>query len=107
MVFIVNIGLIFYNFDLCCVAINLLHPYIMLILCIIVNVVDVQAAYGNLFSKISVYDEKPVVTVPETFDMDALVADPTNPKVFFEVSIGDEVKGKIVMSLFNSVCPKT
>lgn len=66
-----------------------------------------KATYGNLFSKISMYEEKPVVTVPQSFDIDALVADPLNPKVFFEVSIDGNPKGKIVMSLFNTVCPKT
>lgn len=47
------------------------------------------------------------MTLPESFNVDELIADPSNPKVFFEISIGDEIKGKIVMSLFNSVCPKT
>lgn len=32
---------------------------------------------------------------------------PENPKVFFEVEIGGEPAGKIVMELFAKVCPKT
>lgn len=31
----------------------------------------------------------------------------TNPKVFFDISIGDEPKGRIVMELFANVVPKT
>lgn len=68
-----------------------------------------KAAYGNLFSKISVYDEKPVVEIkaPSNASIAALVTDPSNPRVFMEISMGGQVKGRIVMVLFASVVPKT
>lgn len=33
--------------------------------------------------------------------------DPKNPQVFFEITIGDKVVGKIEMELFADTCPKT
>ena len=30
-----------------------------------------------------------------------------NPRVYFDISIGGEQKGRIVMELFKNVCPKT
>jgi peptidylprolyl isomerase len=32
---------------------------------------------------------------------------PSNPKVFFEITIGDKVAGKVEMELFADTCPKT
>jgi peptidylprolyl isomerase len=32
---------------------------------------------------------------------------PSNPKVFFEITIGDKVAGKVEMELFADACPKT
>jgi peptidylprolyl isomerase len=68
-----------------------------------------KAAYGNLFSKMSVYAEKPVVELkkPSNATIAQCVADPTNPKVFMEIAIGGEVIGKIVYCLFANVVPKT
>eukprot|EP00607_Mallomonas_marina_P009819 CAMPEP_0182418750 /NCGR_PEP_ID=MMETSP1167-20130531/3126_1 /TAXON_ID=2988 /ORGANISM="Mallomonas Sp, Strain CCMP3275" /LENGTH=484 /DNA_ID=CAMNT_0024593109 /DNA_START=95 /DNA_END=1552 /DNA_ORIENTATION=+ len=58
-----------------------------------------KAVYGNMFSKISVYDDKETPIVP------GLAAN--NPKVFFDITIAGEPKGKIVMELFADVVPKT
>jgi len=68
-----------------------------------------KAAYGNLFSKLSVYDEKPVVELKTASDVTIAqcVAEPTNPKVFLEISIGGEVIGKIICCLFANIVPKT
>jgi peptidylprolyl isomerase len=58
-----------------------------------------KAAYSNVFSKVSMYDDKPAPVVP------GLSAD--NPKVFFDISIGGEHKGRIVMLLYADTTPKT
>jgi peptidylprolyl isomerase len=59
-----------------------------------------KAMYGNMFSKISMYDDKQV-------PLSAVVHSGDNKKVFFDISIGDEPAGRIVMELYNSVVPKT
>jgi cyclophilin family peptidyl-prolyl cis-trans isomerase len=56
-----------------------------------------KAAYGNMFSKISVYDDKAL----------PLISDPNNPKVFMDISIGGEAVGRLVFELYASVVPKT
>ena len=58
-----------------------------------------KAAYGNFFSKMSVYDDKEAPVVPGS--------DPSNPKVFFDVTIGGEYIGRIVMLLYADATPKT
>lgn len=57
-----------------------------------------KAAYSGMFSKISVYEDKAVPTMGNSAD---------NPKVFFDISIGGEFKGRILMTLFADVTPKT
>mmetsp|Transcript_17221 Transcript_17221/g.41474 ORF Transcript_17221/g.41474 Transcript_17221/m.41474 type:complete len:469 (-) Transcript_17221:142-1548(-) len=59
-----------------------------------------KAAFGGMFSKTSLYDEK---AGPE------LLVEPSgdNPKVFFDMSIGGEPAGRIVMQIFQDICPKT
>lgn len=59
-----------------------------------------KAMYGNMFSKISVYDDKQVPVA-------AVVHSSENKKVFFDITIGGEPVGRIVMELYNSVVPKT
>lgn len=59
-----------------------------------------KAAYGNMFSKISVYNDKEVPVVTQ-------LSSSTNSKVFFDITIGDESAGRIVMELYNNVTPKT
>lgn len=57
-----------------------------------------KQTYGNMFSKISVYDDKAVL-VPGS--------DPSNPKVFFDLTIGGEPVGRLVMVLYKDTTPKT
>lgn len=60
-----------------------------------------KAAYGNMFSKISVYNDKAAPVVVTS------ASSPSNPKVFFDIKMGEEEKGRIVMELFANVTPKT
>jgi len=83
-----------------------------------------KAAYGNMFSKISVYDDKAAPVMPGT--------NPNNPKVgpllwhmlpddlfsclsflacprgqvFFDVTIGGKAVGRLVMVLYHDIVPK-
>lgn len=58
-----------------------------------------KAAYGNVFSRVSMYDDKPLPIVPGLAH--------NNPKVFFDITIGGQAKGRIVMTLYADVTPKT
>jgi len=58
-----------------------------------------KASYGNMFTKLSVYDDKAAVVVPGLAK--------NNPKVFFDISIGGEPVGRLVMVLYADVTPKT
>ena len=58
-----------------------------------------KAAYGGMFGKTDLYAEKPVVEVP------GLAED--NPRVFFDITIGGEPVGRIVMLLYADTTPKT
>mmetsp|Transcript_20617 Transcript_20617/g.29595 ORF Transcript_20617/g.29595 Transcript_20617/m.29595 type:complete len:213 (-) Transcript_20617:87-725(-) len=53
-----------------------------------------------MFSKISMYDDKEVPAA-------AVISSASNKKAFFDITIGDEPAGRIVMELYNSVTPKT
>jgi peptidylprolyl isomerase len=55
-----------------------------------------------MFNKINMYEEKETVDVPEE-----PTSDPTNPKVFFDITIGDSEPKRVVMELFKHVVPKT
>jgi peptidylprolyl isomerase len=59
-----------------------------------------KSVFGGLFGKVAMYDDK------STVEGDVRL-DPNNPKVFFDVTIGDEPAGKIVIQLFADVVPKT
>ncbi|TDH70882.1 uncharacterized protein CCR75_008734 [Bremia lactucae] len=59
-----------------------------------------KSVFGGLFSKVSMYDDKSTVEGEPALD-------PSNPKVFFDIKIGGEDAGKIVMQLYEDVCPKT
>ncbi|CAE7362157.1 cyp41 [Symbiodinium microadriaticum] len=59
-----------------------------------------KATYGNMFAKISMYDDKEAPVA-------AVISSDSNKKVYFDITIGDEPAGRIVMELFNSVTPKT
>ena len=58
-----------------------------------------KEVYGNMFSKLSVYDDKAAVVVPGLSE--------NNPKVYFDISIGGESKGRVVMLLYADTTPKT
>jgi len=58
-----------------------------------------KAAYGNFFSKMSVYDDKEAPVVPGS--------SPDNPRVFFDITIGGEYIGRVVMLLYADTTPKT
>jgi len=59
-----------------------------------------KAAFGGMFSKASLYDEKAGPELPVEPSAD-------NPKVFFDMTIGGEPAGRIVMQIFQDICPKT
>lgn len=58
-----------------------------------------KTAYGNMFKKINMYDDKAAVST--SLDL------ATNPKVFFDITIGGEPIGRIVMQLYENIVPKT
>ena len=58
-----------------------------------------KATYGNMFNKISVYDDKATPCTPGS--------DPSNPKVFFDISMGGTNLGRVVFLLFKDTVPKT
>ena len=58
-----------------------------------------KALYGNIFNKISVYDDKAVPFIPGSSNK--------NPKVFFDITIGGEPIGRLVMVLYADTVPKT
>lgn len=57
-----------------------------------------KATYGGMFGKVSMYNDKAGIFDPTAGD---------NPHVFFQVSLGEEDLGRIVMQLYKSVVPKT
>ncbi|KAI9995225.1 hypothetical protein PInf_012275 [Phytophthora infestans] len=59
-----------------------------------------MSVFGGLFGKVSMYDDKSVVEAEP-------VPDPNNPKVFFDIKIGEEDAGKVVMQLYKDITPKT
>ena len=58
-----------------------------------------KAQFGGLFGKVSMYDDKEGVVVPN--------AKGDNPHVFFDVKQGEEKLGRIVMQLYADITPKT
>mmetsp|Transcript_12157 Transcript_12157/g.25162 ORF Transcript_12157/g.25162 Transcript_12157/m.25162 type:complete len:486 (+) Transcript_12157:116-1573(+) len=58
-----------------------------------------KAAFGGIFSKTSMYDDKAGVIVPN--------AKGDNPHVFFDIKHGDENLGRIIMQIYKDVTPKT
>ncbi|CEG39850.1 peptidyl-prolyl cis-trans isomerase [Plasmopara halstedii] len=59
-----------------------------------------KMVFGGLFGKVSMYEDKSVIEAEPSLD-------PSNPKVFFDIKIGEEDAGKVVMQLFRDICPKT
>ena len=60
-----------------------------------------KATFGNLFARASLYDEKKGATVVPKADPSSL------PHVYFDISIGGERKGRVVMRLYAHAVPKT
>ena len=58
-----------------------------------------KAAYGGFFGKVSMYDDKKGVLVPN--------AKGDNPHVYFQIKHGDEDLGRVVMQLYRDITPKT
>mmetsp|Transcript_42235 Transcript_42235/g.89823 ORF Transcript_42235/g.89823 Transcript_42235/m.89823 type:complete len:485 (+) Transcript_42235:75-1529(+) len=58
-----------------------------------------KAQFGGIFGKVSMYDDKESLLVPN--------AKGDNPHVFFDVKQGDEKLGRIVMQLYADITPKT
>jgi peptidylprolyl isomerase len=58
-----------------------------------------KAAFGGLFGKVSMYDDKKGILVPN--------ANGDNPHVFFDIKHGEEALGRIVMQLYMDITPKT
>lgn len=58
-----------------------------------------KAAFGGMFGKVSMYDDKKGIVVPN--------ANGDNPHVFFQIKQGEEDMGRIVMQLYRDITPKT
>lgn len=58
-----------------------------------------KAAFGGMFGKVSMYDDKEGVLLPN--------AKGDNPHVFFQIKQGDEDLGRVVMQLYMDITPKT
>ena len=58
-----------------------------------------KAAFGGIFGKVSMYDDKEGPLVPN--------AKGDNPHVYFDVKQGDDKLGRIVMQLYMDITPKT
>lgn len=56
-------------------------------------------AFGGMFGKVSMYDDKKGILVPN--------ANGDNPHVFFQIKQGDEDLGRVVMQLYKDITPKT
>ncbi|OQS01583.1 peptidyl-prolyl cis-trans isomerase [Achlya hypogyna] len=63
-----------------------------------------KSAFGGLFGKVSMYDDKAAIAKQVSLDEASV---PTNPKVFFDITIGDVPSGRISMELFANIVPKT
>ena len=58
-----------------------------------------KAAFGGMFGKVSMYDDKEGVLQPN------IMGD--NPHVYFDIQHGNKSLGKIVMQLYKDIVPKT
>ena len=56
-----------------------------------------KAAFGGLFGKVSMYDDKDGILAPSK----------ENPYVFFDIEHGEEKMGRIVMQIYKDITPKT
>lgn len=60
-----------------------------------------KSAFGGFFGKVDMYDDKSEVEKSPELD------NASNPKVFFDMTVGGEKLGRIVMQLYQHICPKT
>jgi peptidylprolyl isomerase len=58
-----------------------------------------KAAFGGLFNKVDIYDDKKGPIVPNSKG--------DNPHVFFNIKQGEEDLGRVVMQLYRDITPKT
>eukprot|EP00934_Nitzschia_sp_Nitz4_P002353 Nitzschia sp. Nitz4//scaffold119_size111653//22117//23821//NITZ4_004180-RA/size111653-processed-gene-0.162-mRNA-1//1//CDS//3329533806//2353//frame0 len=58
-----------------------------------------KAAFGGMFGKVDMYQDKKGVLVPN--------ANGDNPHVFFQIKQGEETLGRVVMQLYKDITPKT
>jgi len=58
-----------------------------------------KQAFGGIFGKVSMYDDKKGVVVPN--------AKGDNPHVYFDIKRGEDELGRVVMQLYADVTPKT
>lgn len=58
-----------------------------------------KSAFGGIFGKVSMYDDKKGVLVPN--------ANGDNPHVFFQIQQGEDDLGRVVMQLYKDITPKT
>lgn len=58
-----------------------------------------KAAFGGMFGKVDIYDDKKGVLIPN--------ANKDNPHVFFDIKQGEEDLGRIVMQIYKDITPKT
>jgi len=59
-----------------------------------------KKAFGGFLGRVDIYDDKASVLNPENLSRDG-------PQVFFDITIGGESKGRIVMKLYEQVVPRT
>ncbi|CAG9324360.1 unnamed protein product [Blepharisma stoltei] len=60
--------------------------------------------YGNMFSKLSMYEEKKMPERPYQIPAEP---NPNNPKCFFDITIGNAAPRRIVFELFADIVPRT
>ncbi len=63
-----------------------------------------RSVFGGLFNKATFYDDKSGVTKDMSFEE---ADDDSNPRVFFDMSIGERDVGRITMHLYANIAPKT
>jgi peptidylprolyl isomerase len=63
-----------------------------------------KRVFGGMFNKISIYDEKETVEGDWEIPSDPL---PTNPKVYMDITIGENTPKRVVFELFSNIVPKT
>ncbi|OQS07969.1 peptidyl-prolyl cis-trans isomerase [Thraustotheca clavata] len=63
-----------------------------------------KSVFGGLFGKVSMYDDKAELQKEVSIEE---VSSASNPKTFFDITIGGAPAGRITMELFSNIVPKT